>query len=522
MRGVDACDDSDPCTADECNEALGTYAPHTTEALVAPRTSLHTQAHTHITTATPSAELPRTAVLCCSCWHRLINASERIECAEVGYCGGPHCVPQCPTGSGCGPDGCGGQCGAGCAAGQSCRAYHCVSADYPYSCLHPAPLIPTGQSLLGEHRLVLDLAQLGAGDEVSLSCAAYANADDLIFHFDVPATFHAGVGVDAWLRGHFNPDVDTIMEIRRSRCSDLLPRTAMAAADAGAEQGDDYVCSDNSEPPGGNSARIIARLPPGPYFLLLSTLPPYRDEPISGSALAHSAFPSGLPVNRSDSVLSLQVRFVDGYVQDCRLKQCGSDGRVDDGCGRCLFSFHCNASSFQCQPDHCQPSCVGRNCGDDGCGGDCGRCPTGQGCLTDQHLCIIDNSGVCDGRRPTCTPPCAGQTFCNSVSIATSRVHSSLDRRAQAMPSSCPRRSLHTPHHPPLLPASTPTSVCVRRTVSVVLCCMLSPIWWSRCLICWLSCRLRPTTSLRAPAVWWRAASQRPDSEKFFASPCQC
>ena len=37
-----------------------------------------------------------------------------------------------------------------------------------------------------------------------------------------------------------------------------------------------------------------------------------------------------------------------------------------------------------CSP--CTPSCDGRQCGDDGCGGVCGYCPTGQGC-TPEGLC---------------------------------------------------------------------------------------------------------------------------------------
>ena len=391
----------------------------------------HTPAHTH---CSPCPLNPCRS--CCaplSCWHRMLNGSGRAECAGVGYCGGARCAPQCPAGSACGPDGCGGQCGGGCATGAACRAFHCVAASYPYSCQQPAPLLPAGQSLLGEHRLLLDMAELAYADEVAFSCTAYPNADDLAFHFTVPDSLTAGVGVDAWLRGYHNPDVDTVLEIRRQRCSDLLPRTAPAAAASGAEQGDDYVCSDNSEPPGGNSARVVARLPPGSYYLLLSTLPPYVDRAIDGSALSHTAFATGLPANHSDSLLSLQLRFVDGYVQDCRLKECGSDGRQPEGCGVCPPSSHCNSTSFHCQPDHCRPSCAGRSCGDDGCGGDCGRCPAGQGCLKDEGLCMSDDSGACDGRRPNCQPSCTGATFCNAVSSQANSAWPPSSSRAQLL-----------------------------------------------------------------------------------------
>ena len=49
----------------------------------------------------------------------------------------------------------------------------------------------------------------------------------------------------------------------------------------------------------------------------------------------------------------------------------------------------------------CTPSCNGRACGDDGCGGNCGSCGNGQTC---------DNSGQCSSSNSTCTPDCSGKT----------------------------------------------------------------------------------------------------------------
>jgi hypothetical protein len=168
---------------------------------------------------------------------------------------------------------------------------------------------------------------------------------------------------------------------------------------------------------GGNSARITALLPPGSYYLIASTVPPYTDVAINGSAIFHTAFPIGLPINRSDSVLTLQARFVDGYTQDCRLKECGFDGRVEDGCGSCPALSHCNATTFKCQPDHCAPNCVNKECGDDGCGGECGRCGVGAGCVKDKFYCLTD-SLTCDGLQPLCQQPCQDTDFCASVSHA--------------------------------------------------------------------------------------------------------
>ncbi|MCA9607115.1 MAG: hypothetical protein KC619_16025, partial [Myxococcales bacterium] len=42
----------------------------------------------------------------------------------------------------------------------------------------------------------------------------------------------------------------------------------------------------------------------------------------------------------------------------------------------------------------CVPSCVGRTCGDDGCGGSCGTCTT----------------GTCEAGTCSCTPNCVGRT----------------------------------------------------------------------------------------------------------------
>ena len=176
------------------------------------------------------------------------------ECADAEYCGGAHCQSQCPEGSECGPDGCGASCGVGCGRGSACRDFHCIPASYPYSCQNPVPLLSQGQALLGEHRLIFDLSQLTTADEVAPACTSYRGSDDLILSFTVPPSFARGVGVDAWLRGQLNEDVDTVLEIRQGRCRDLPspPGNGSGGTTTPAlvEQGDDFVCSDNSEPPG--------------------------------------------------------------------------------------------------------------------------------------------------------------------------------------------------------------------------------------------------------------------------------
>jgi hypothetical protein len=80
----------------------------------------------------------------------------------------------------------------------------------------------------------------------------------------------------------------------------------------------------------------------------------------------------------------------------CSGKQCGSNGCGGD-CGACPFGQSCDAAG-QCQ-QICVPDCTGKQCGSDGCGGSCGTC---------NGTCTAD--GQCQG---TCVPSCTGR-ICGS------------------------------------------------------------------------------------------------------------
>jgi len=77
-------------------------------------------------------------------------------------------------------------------------------------------------------------------------------------------------------------------------------------------------------------------------------------------------------------------------VPNCAGKQCGPDGCLGD-CGSCPQPETCNADG-QCI---CVPNCQGKACGPDGCGESCGTCPGGEAC---------DPNGQC-----TCVPSCQGK-----------------------------------------------------------------------------------------------------------------
>eukprot|EP01117_Protostelium_nocturnum_P007487 TRINITY_DN2678_c0_g1_i3.p1 TRINITY_DN2678_c0_g1~~TRINITY_DN2678_c0_g1_i3.p1 ORF type:complete len:1126 (-),score=283.22 TRINITY_DN2678_c0_g1_i3:1037-4414(-) len=76
----------------------------------------------------------------------------------------------------------------------------------------------------------------------------------------------------------------------------------------------------------------------------------------------------------------------------CSGKNCGFDG-CGGSCGTCDSAGTCS-SSGTCQT--CQKNCNGKSCGDDGCGGTCGICASGDTCST---------SGTCvnRGRSPDST-----------------------------------------------------------------------------------------------------------------------
>jgi hypothetical protein len=70
----------------------------------------------------------------------------------------------------------------------------------------------------------------------------------------------------------------------------------------------------------------------------------------------------------------------------CGGRECGDDG-CGGSCGSCLDGRTCDGDG-RCV-DGCTPACTGRECGGDGCGGSCGSCPSGQTC-TATGMCVCD------------------------------------------------------------------------------------------------------------------------------------
>ncbi len=95
-------------------------------------------------------------------------------------------------------------------------------------------------------------------------------------------------------------------------------------------------------------------------------------------------------------------------IPSCGGKQCGDDG-CGGSCGTCPAGYVCNPSGI-CEVGSCTPSCAGKQCGDDGCGGSCGTCPAGQTC--EAGTCVGAGCGADPGM--TCLGSCgsAGSGGC--------------------------------------------------------------------------------------------------------------
>ena len=72
--------------------------------------------------------------------------------------------------------------------------------------------------------------------------------------------------------------------------------------------------------------------------------------------------------------------------KDCLGKDCGPDACGGE-CGTCSGQDVCIVD--QCV---CVPACAGKECGDDGCNGDCGPCPGGHVCKIDE--CVEQSCGL--------------------------------------------------------------------------------------------------------------------------------
>ncbi len=141
---------------------------------------------------------------------------------------------------------------------------------------------------------------------------------------------------------------------------------------------------------------------------------------IRDTTLVRKTMPPGAPLQECAQLT------LDAYLSELEQRECipSCSGRVcgDDGCGgscgTCAEGESCDASYGQCRASSCTPDCTGAVCGDDGCGESCGTCSAGQAC-TAERACVCQPSCTnrdcgSDGCGGTCGS-CPSRLFCQST-----------------------------------------------------------------------------------------------------------
>jgi hypothetical protein len=106
----------------------------------------------------------------------------------------------------------------------------------------------------------------------------------------------------------------------------------------------------------------------------------------------------------------------------CLGKECGDDG-CGGSCGECQPGFSCSLGG-QCQ---CIPSCDGKQCGDDGCGGSCGECVQPWICQDSQCVCV-----------PSCQGKSCGEDGCGGSCGGCPELNACVDGACQYFCPYCP------------------------------------------------------------------------------------
>lgn len=112
-----------------------------------------------------------------------------------------------------------------------------------------------------------------------------------------------------------------------------------------------------------------------------------------------------------------------GCTPDCVGKQCGDDG-CGGVCGTCADGDECSDGLCSCVPD-----CAGKTCGSDGCDGTCGTCGDNETCDDGACVCVPDCNGKqcgddgCGGSCGSCpSGVCSPSGQCNCVPSCAGRV----------------------------------------------------------------------------------------------------
>ncbi len=131
-----------------------------------------------------------------------------------------------------------------------------------------------------------------------------------------------------------------------------------------------------------------------------------------------------------DAVAGHMACLTDGScVPSCTGRACGPDG-CGGLCGHCQPGQRC--LDGQCSGTVCTPEdCAGRECGDNGCGGSCGTCAAGEACSA-SGLCVP--SGPCE---PDCTGRVCGGDGCGGSCGNCGPRDTCVEATGQCVPPGC-------------------------------------------------------------------------------------
>ncbi len=128
-------------------------------------------------------------------------------------------------------------------------------------------------------------------------------------------------------------------------------------------------------------------------------------------------------------LVSGQDTWPDGCLPSCAGRVCGPDG-CGGACGDCTGERVCEEGACVVAGP-CTAACAGKECGDDGCGGSCGDCPQAAPFCNVQYMCVGTCASACAGKEcgsdgcggscgdcPQAAPVCSAAGMCEAGGCA--------------------------------------------------------------------------------------------------------
>ena len=306
------------------------------------------------------------------------------KCSPTGQCIDPStCTPNC-FGKKCGPDGCGGSCGT-CSSGQYCDV---------------------GQCLNGTSGCTPNCAGKTCGND---GCGGSCGSCPASQQCDVEGhcvTMGGGACGSLTFEGQCN-DTKTIVSWCEGGVMESQDCTVF---------GSNYQCAWMDADTG--------------YWCLDKCNCTDKECGDNGCGESCGSCPTGQNCNNSGICVGSEgepcgsITWI-GVCEGNTLKYCSGGTINESNCGEvgkvCGWSADFNWYSCIAPTGSCQPNCVNKECGDDGCGNLCGLCSAGESCTAGQCGFNTSASQTCD------TVPPAGLCIGSSHRQCTNNLMSTTD-----------------------------------------------------------------------------------------------